>query len=155
MPILLAGTTEFFHVEQVSALFKFRLGQVLLYFYTSCLSSEPDVTTFITFHMLSIIRCHIWFPNRTFVWTRVFRVHLSSHSFPLHEKRNVRTASNLKNILSVSERKPHFPHFVHFLSFKNLFPWWHYYSRYHEIISQMWQSLPPVEADAISWRWIC
>jgi hypothetical protein len=31
MPILLAGTTEFVHIEQVSALFKFRLGQVLLY----------------------------------------------------------------------------------------------------------------------------
>jgi hypothetical protein len=33
MPILLAGTTEFVHIEQVSALFKFRLGQVLLYIY--------------------------------------------------------------------------------------------------------------------------
>jgi hypothetical protein len=31
MPILLAGTTEFVHIEQVSALVKFRLGQVLLY----------------------------------------------------------------------------------------------------------------------------
>jgi hypothetical protein len=31
MPILLAGTTEFVHIEQVSALFKFRLGQVSLY----------------------------------------------------------------------------------------------------------------------------
>jgi hypothetical protein len=31
MPILLAGTTEFVHIEQVSTLFKFRLGQVLLY----------------------------------------------------------------------------------------------------------------------------
>jgi hypothetical protein len=31
MPILLAGTTEFVHIEQVSALFKFRLGQVVLY----------------------------------------------------------------------------------------------------------------------------
>jgi hypothetical protein len=32
MPILLAGTTDFVHTEQVSALFKFRLGQVLLYY---------------------------------------------------------------------------------------------------------------------------
>jgi hypothetical protein len=31
MPILLAGTTEFVHIEQVSTLFKFPLGQVLLY----------------------------------------------------------------------------------------------------------------------------
>jgi hypothetical protein len=31
MPILLAGTIEFVHIEQVSALFKFRLGQVSLY----------------------------------------------------------------------------------------------------------------------------
>jgi hypothetical protein len=30
MPILLAGTIEFVHSEQVSALFTFRLGQVLL-----------------------------------------------------------------------------------------------------------------------------
>jgi hypothetical protein len=35
MPILLAGTTEFFHIEQVSAFFKFRLGQVLLYYLSS------------------------------------------------------------------------------------------------------------------------
>jgi hypothetical protein len=34
MPILLAGTTEFVRIEQVSALFKFRLGQVLLYIHT-------------------------------------------------------------------------------------------------------------------------
>jgi hypothetical protein len=33
MPILLAGTIEFVHIEQVSALFKFRLGQVSLYVY--------------------------------------------------------------------------------------------------------------------------
>jgi hypothetical protein len=32
MPILLAGTIEFVHIEQVSALFKFRLGQVSLYY---------------------------------------------------------------------------------------------------------------------------
>jgi hypothetical protein len=31
MPILLAGTVEFVHIEQVSALCTFRLGQVLLY----------------------------------------------------------------------------------------------------------------------------
>jgi hypothetical protein len=31
MPILLAGTIEFVHIEQVSAIFTFRLGQVLLY----------------------------------------------------------------------------------------------------------------------------
>jgi hypothetical protein len=31
MPILLAGTIEIVHIEQVSALFTFRLGQVLLY----------------------------------------------------------------------------------------------------------------------------
>jgi hypothetical protein len=31
MPILLAGTTEFVHIEKVSALFKSRLGHVLLY----------------------------------------------------------------------------------------------------------------------------
>jgi hypothetical protein len=30
MPILLAGTIEFVHIEQVFALFTFRLGQVLL-----------------------------------------------------------------------------------------------------------------------------
>jgi hypothetical protein len=30
MPILLAGTIEFVHIEQVSALFTFLLGQVLL-----------------------------------------------------------------------------------------------------------------------------
>jgi hypothetical protein len=29
MPTLLAGTTEFVYTEQVSALFTFRLGQVL------------------------------------------------------------------------------------------------------------------------------
>jgi hypothetical protein len=33
MPILLAGTIEFVHIEQISALFKFRLIQVLLYIY--------------------------------------------------------------------------------------------------------------------------
>jgi hypothetical protein len=33
MPILLAGTIEFVHIEQVSALFMFCLGQVLLYNY--------------------------------------------------------------------------------------------------------------------------
>jgi hypothetical protein len=32
MPILLAGTIEIVHIEQVSALFTFRLGQVLLYY---------------------------------------------------------------------------------------------------------------------------
>jgi hypothetical protein len=32
MPILLAGTIEFVHIEQVSALFTFRLGQGLLYY---------------------------------------------------------------------------------------------------------------------------
>jgi hypothetical protein len=31
MPILLAGTIEFVHIEQVSALITFRLRQVLLY----------------------------------------------------------------------------------------------------------------------------
>jgi hypothetical protein len=31
MPNLLAGTIEFVHIEQVSALFMFRLGKVLLY----------------------------------------------------------------------------------------------------------------------------
>jgi hypothetical protein len=31
MPILLAGSIEIVHIEQVSALFTFRLGQVLLY----------------------------------------------------------------------------------------------------------------------------
>jgi hypothetical protein len=31
MPILLARTIEFVHIEPVSALFTFRLGQVLLY----------------------------------------------------------------------------------------------------------------------------
>jgi hypothetical protein len=31
MPILLAGTIEFVHIDQVSALFTFRLGQVFLY----------------------------------------------------------------------------------------------------------------------------
>jgi hypothetical protein len=31
MPILRAGTIEFVHIEQVSALFTFRLGQLLLY----------------------------------------------------------------------------------------------------------------------------
>jgi hypothetical protein len=31
MPILMAGTIEFVHVEQVSALFRLRHGQVLLY----------------------------------------------------------------------------------------------------------------------------
>jgi putative copper export protein len=31
MPILLAGTIEFVHIEQVSALFTFHLGKVLLY----------------------------------------------------------------------------------------------------------------------------
>jgi hypothetical protein len=31
MPILLAGTIEFVHIEQVSALSKFRLEQVSLY----------------------------------------------------------------------------------------------------------------------------
>jgi hypothetical protein len=31
MPILLAGTIEIIHIEQVSALFTFHLGQVLLY----------------------------------------------------------------------------------------------------------------------------
>jgi hypothetical protein len=31
MPILLAGTIEFVNIEQVSAFFTFRLGQVLLY----------------------------------------------------------------------------------------------------------------------------
>jgi hypothetical protein len=31
MPILLAGTIEIVHIEQVSTLFTFRLGQVLLY----------------------------------------------------------------------------------------------------------------------------
>jgi putative copper export protein len=32
MPILLAGTIEIVHIEQVSALFTFRLGQALLYY---------------------------------------------------------------------------------------------------------------------------
>jgi hypothetical protein len=32
MPILLAGTIEIVHIEQVSAIFTFRLGQVLLYY---------------------------------------------------------------------------------------------------------------------------
>jgi hypothetical protein len=31
MPILVAGTIDIVHIEQVSALFTFRLGQVLLY----------------------------------------------------------------------------------------------------------------------------
>jgi hypothetical protein len=31
MPILLAGTIEFVHIEEVSALFTFLLEQVLLY----------------------------------------------------------------------------------------------------------------------------
>jgi hypothetical protein len=33
MPILLAGTIEIVHIEQIPALFTFRLGQVLLYIY--------------------------------------------------------------------------------------------------------------------------
>jgi hypothetical protein len=33
MLILLAGTIEIVHIEQVFALFTFRLGQVLLYIY--------------------------------------------------------------------------------------------------------------------------
>jgi hypothetical protein len=33
MPILLAGTIEFVHIEQISALFKFRLIQVSLYLF--------------------------------------------------------------------------------------------------------------------------
>jgi hypothetical protein len=32
MPILLASTVEFVHTEQVSFVFMFRLGQVLLYY---------------------------------------------------------------------------------------------------------------------------
>jgi hypothetical protein len=32
MPILLAGTLEFVHIEQVSTLFTFCLGQILLYY---------------------------------------------------------------------------------------------------------------------------
>jgi hypothetical protein len=35
MPILLAGTIKFVHIEQVSALFKYRLGQVSLYYTTA------------------------------------------------------------------------------------------------------------------------
>jgi hypothetical protein len=31
MPILMAGTIEFVHIEQVSVLFTFHLGQVLRY----------------------------------------------------------------------------------------------------------------------------
>jgi hypothetical protein len=34
MPILLAGTLEIVHIEQVSALFTFRLGQVVLYYHS-------------------------------------------------------------------------------------------------------------------------
>jgi hypothetical protein len=36
MPILLVGTIEFVHIEQVSALFKFRLGEVSLYHVHFC-----------------------------------------------------------------------------------------------------------------------
>jgi hypothetical protein len=39
MPILLAGTIEIVHIEQVSALFTFRLGQVLLYIETAIMRS--------------------------------------------------------------------------------------------------------------------
>jgi hypothetical protein len=35
MPILLAETIEFVHIEQIFALFKFRLIQVSLYIYYS------------------------------------------------------------------------------------------------------------------------
>jgi hypothetical protein len=41
MSILLAGTIEFVHTEQVSTLFTFRLGQVLLY----KLSRQPNNST--------------------------------------------------------------------------------------------------------------
>jgi hypothetical protein len=57
MPILLAWTIEFVHIEQVSALFTFRLGQVLLYF-ESC--KENSV-----FHAvqnsckIEVVLCHI------------------------------------------------------------------------------------------------
>jgi hypothetical protein len=46
MPILLAGTIEIVHIEQVSALFTFRLGQVLLYIYF-CLSLIDLILVFI------------------------------------------------------------------------------------------------------------
>jgi hypothetical protein len=36
MPILLAEAIEFLHTKQVSALFMFRLGQILLYMYVLC-----------------------------------------------------------------------------------------------------------------------
>jgi hypothetical protein len=44
LPILFAGTIEFLHIEQVSALFTFRLGQVLLYypFFDDCHHWAPD-----------------------------------------------------------------------------------------------------------------
>jgi hypothetical protein len=44
MPILLAGTTEFVHTEQVSALFTFHLGQVLLYL-KNVKENSPNLST--------------------------------------------------------------------------------------------------------------
>jgi hypothetical protein len=43
MPILLSGTIEFVHIEQVSALFKFRLGQVSLYLILRTFQSSCDM----------------------------------------------------------------------------------------------------------------
>jgi hypothetical protein len=53
MPILLAGTIEIVHIEQVSALFTFRLGQVLLYYiYTmQCNTGGTDVKLPIYIHI--------------------------------------------------------------------------------------------------------
>jgi hypothetical protein len=56
MPVLLAGTIEIVHIEQVSALFTFRLGQVLLYnvvFFSS---------SYFTLNYLHSPESHNWSP---------------------------------------------------------------------------------------------
>jgi hypothetical protein len=69
MPILLAGTIEIVHIEQVSALFTFRLGQVLLYILTNGLSNTLKLATFslcvIHVHgLINILKYEIFFLNR-------------------------------------------------------------------------------------------
>jgi hypothetical protein len=54
MPILLAGTIEIVHIEQVSALFTFRLGQVLLYMDTALLRPTYKLISVILRRLMSL-----------------------------------------------------------------------------------------------------
>jgi hypothetical protein len=57
MPILLAETIECVHIEQVSALFTFRLGQVLLYIKVRVFSVDATLISLVFLHLFYCATC--------------------------------------------------------------------------------------------------